>query len=75
MSLSSLFATKEVKVNPEKDKLLLKVNMMVKSEVLNAIYFDIQKQYESGVVLVPSFMDFAIVPKETEILVKKEEQN
>ena len=74
MSLMSLFETKEIKVDPKKESILLKVNMMLDPKVLNALYFDIYKQYESGVVVVPSFIDFVIIPKETELLVKKEDK-
>ena len=72
--LSNLFKSKQIEVDPEKDVILFKVNCMLKSDVLNALYFDLQKQYETGVIVVPEFIDVMIIPKGTEILVEQESE-
>lgn len=63
---------KPLQFDPEKELLVLRVNAIFKRDILNAIYFDIHKQIEKGVVMLPAWLDFAIIPKDTEILVEKE---
>lgn len=74
--LVSVFAgDSQMIFNPEKETLLLKSNINLKKEVLDIVYFEIFEQMKKGVVAIPMFMDVVIIPKETEILVPKENSN
>lgn len=57
---------------PDTDTLLLRSKTMMKQELLDAIYLDISEQVKKGIVILPSFMELIIIPKDTEILVPKE---
>jgi hypothetical protein len=68
--MNNLFEKRSIAVDPEKEQLVLKVNMMLRNEELSALYFDIHEQYKTGVVVLPAFVDAAIVPKGTNIVVE-----
>lgn len=61
-----------INFNPETDALVLRSKAMLKQELLDAIYLDISEQVKKGIVILPSFMELIIIPKDTEILVPKE---
>ena len=68
--MNNLFEKRSIAVDPKKEQLVLRVNMMLRNEELSALYFDIHEQYKTGVVVLPAFVDAAIVPKGTNIVVE-----
>ena len=64
---------KTINVDPTKEKLILKVNMIVKADLLQNIAKDVREQFNTGVVVIPQFIDVLIVPKDTEIEIKEKE--
>ena len=68
--MNNLFEKRSITVDPKKEKLVLKVNIMLRNEELSALYFDIHEQYKTGVVVLPAFVDAAIVPNGTNIVVE-----
>lgn len=62
----------EIKFDPEKETIILKLKATLKRETLDALYLDILEQMKNNVVILPPFMDVIIIPKNTEILVEKE---
>lgn len=74
--LVSVFAgDSQMIFNPEKETLLLRPRIMLPRERLDAWYFEISKQIEKGVAMIPTYFDLVVIPKQTEILVPKENSN
>lgn len=71
--MNNLFEKRSITIDPEKEKLVLRVNMMLRNEELSALYFDIHEQYKTGVVVLPAFVEAAVIPKNTSIVVAKGE--
>lgn len=54
-------------VDPEKEKLVINFECLLKPDVMNSIQKHILKQYEQGVVVLPRFCKVVVVPKEAEV--------
>lgn len=65
----------ETNFDPEKETLILRPRVMMTREALNGWYFEINEELKKGVVMIPNWMDIAIIPKDAEILVEKESNN
>lgn len=57
-----------IHIDPNKEKLIVKLNMVLKSDTMQKIRDDIKNQFNTGVVVLPNGVDYVILPKDEAIL-------
>lgn len=59
-------------INPKKQTLVLRPLVALPRHQMDALYFEIEEEFRRGVVMLPTYFDLVVIPKDTDILVKKE---
>ena len=60
-------------INSNSNVLVLKANILMKQDKMDAIYVDFYEQFKKGLVILPPYVEAIIVPKDVEVLVEKVE--